>query len=141
MNSTRDTIVLSNGTNFERPSHLKIVGLVFYGRRQFVDILDCYLRRNLVSNGGMLDMVQFVVHTRNKADQRWLQNLVRRDHLEGQYQLQLEDTDRSGWKQWGKGFSQIWKNLTDPDTIYVKIDDDIVSSSLVLRTIVPLIIS
>lgn len=103
------------------------------GRRQFVNVLDCYLRRNLVSNGGILDEVRFVVHTREEEDRQWLEDLVKRDGMEKQYILQHEDTQGDNWKMWRTGFSKIWKGLTDPHTIYVKIDDDIVSSPTLQR--------
>jgi hypothetical protein len=32
------------GGEFKKPPGLKIVGLVFYGRKEFVEILDCYLQ-------------------------------------------------------------------------------------------------
>jgi hypothetical protein len=36
--------------DFRKPPGLKIVGLVFYGRREFVEILNCYLQvRSCVS--------------------------------------------------------------------------------------------
>src|ERR1700710_1343156 len=49
-------------STWQRPEGLKkIVGLVFYGRPETVSILDCYLKRNLVQNGGMLDEVVWIV--------------------------------------------------------------------------------
>lgn len=39
------------------PSSTKVVALVFFGRRLYVDLLDCYLRQNLKVNGGLLDEV------------------------------------------------------------------------------------
>lgn len=36
----RNAITFSNGTIFEKPRAMRFVGLVFYGRRQFADILD-----------------------------------------------------------------------------------------------------
>jgi len=29
---------------WKKPEDLKIIGLVFYGRKEFVEILDCYLK-------------------------------------------------------------------------------------------------
>ena len=29
---------------WKKPSGMKVIGLVFYGRRRFVSILDCYLK-------------------------------------------------------------------------------------------------
>src|SRR5579871_5265296 len=34
----------SNQVEVHVPDNVKIVGLVFYGRREFVEILDCYLK-------------------------------------------------------------------------------------------------
>lgn len=91
-----------------------------------MDVLDCYLRKNLVINGGVLDEIRFIVHTREEEDRQWLEDLVQRDNLQDHYTLQYEDTARGDWNLWGSGFKNIWSNMTDPDTIYVKIDDDIV---------------
>lgn len=96
------------------------------GRRQFADILDCHLRRNLAVNGGLLDEVRYVMHTKDKEDQRWLEELVRDHSLESQYTFQYEQTDDEDWELFASGFRKIWSTMTDPDTIYVKIDDDMV---------------
>jgi hypothetical protein len=37
------TVNAYNGT-FQKPAGLKIVALVFYGRKEFVEILNCYLQ-------------------------------------------------------------------------------------------------
>lgn len=95
----RNTFVYSNGTKFDRPKKLKIVGIIFFGRRQFVDILDCYLRRNLAVNGGMLDEVHFLLHTDEDKDKKWLQALVRQSKMEKYYKLKAEDTS-GGWTLW-----------------------------------------
>lgn len=34
-------------TEWEKPEGMKIVALVFYGRRRYVEILDCYLKVHL----------------------------------------------------------------------------------------------
>jgi hypothetical protein len=34
-----------------------VKALVFFGRRRYIDVLNCYLRSNLVSNGGLLSEV------------------------------------------------------------------------------------
>ena len=41
----------------ERPIDTRIIGLIFFGRRDRALILDCYLKNNLVSSGGWLDEV------------------------------------------------------------------------------------
>jgi hypothetical protein len=61
---------------WKKPQDLKVIGLVFYGRREFVEVLDCYLRRNLVINGGILDEIVFAVKTSNDQDLAFLDRLV-----------------------------------------------------------------
>lgn len=77
-------------------------------------------------NGGLLDEVRFSVHTTSEADIVWLEDLVKEHALEEQYILVHEaQTAREGWVRW-TGYDKIWSTMTDPDTIYLKIDDDIV---------------
>ncbi|KAI2602950.1 uncharacterized protein GGS25DRAFT_516037 [Hypoxylon fragiforme] len=91
--------------------------MVFYGRRRYVDILDCYLQQNLASNGGYFDEVWFMAHTAEKDDVAWIEDLV-------------ESTP--GYKIVGKGvcegkkYSCMWNYAVEDNTIYVKIDDDII---------------
>ena len=41
----KDDLKESNGTGvFEKPDNLTIIGMVFYGRRARVEMLDCYLK-------------------------------------------------------------------------------------------------
>ena len=61
-----------------RPEDTKIVGLVFYGRRDRSSILDCYVRNNLRVNGGWLDEVAWGVNTENKDDLAYLELLLAR---------------------------------------------------------------
>ncbi len=98
---------------WEKPTDFKIIGLVFFGRPPVVAILDCYLKRNLVSNGGWLDEVQFVVNTPNEEDIGWLDMLVDDEEL---------------YKKITKpemGYNHIWE-LVEKEHMYIKIDDDIV---------------
>lgn len=117
----RNAITFSNGTTFDKHRDMRFVGLVFFGRRQFADILDCHLRRNLAVNGGLLDEVRWVMHTKNETDRQWLQNLVREQGLQEQYTLQFEDTSKEGWTRFGAGFRWIWSTMTDENTIYIKV--------------------
>jgi hypothetical protein len=102
----------------EKPSQ-KIVGMVFAGRKEYVSILDCYLQRNLVRNGGWLDEVMFIMHVNRTVDIVYLHDLT--DSVP-EYTLHevytQEEDDR-------KPFSEAYK-LCKPDTLYVKIDDDII---------------
>ncbi|KAI1804629.1 hypothetical protein F4811DRAFT_561670 [Daldinia bambusicola] len=52
--------------------------MVFYGRKRYVDILDCYLQQNLASNGGYFDEVWFMAHTKDKDDVAWIEDLVKK---------------------------------------------------------------
>ncbi|KAI0021245.1 hypothetical protein F4780DRAFT_770317 [Xylariomycetidae sp. FL0641] len=104
---------------WRKPAGIAVKGLVFYGRRRTVDFLDCYLQQNLAANGGYLDEVWFMVHTDDAADLAWLEAVVaaRRD---GRYKIV-----RPGPCQ-GSSYGCIWDPVVEDDTIYVKIDDDIV---------------
>ena len=84
------------------------------GRRQYVDILDCYLQRNLVRNGGYLEEVHFLSHTKKQEDVDWLENLV--DRTPGYKSIRAEGSFGDMWKQ----------HVTESDTLYIKIDDDMV---------------
>lgn len=108
-------------TALVRPVGMKIIGLVFYGRPMFVNILDCYLQRNLAVNGGYMDEVRFVVNTQHQEDLEWLDNLVARVPEYSRIDIK-EDATHGDW-------TKLWDHAKeiDPDTILVKIDDDIVS--------------
>lgn len=94
----------------------KVIALVFFGRRELVEVLDCYIQRNLKANGGLLDEVIFVVHTDIDEDLEYLETLVPRRPEYTKYEVK-------GTYRWLMG---SWEPVTDPDAIYVKIDDDVV---------------
>ena len=54
-----------------------ITALVFYGRKQNVEILIKYLKVNLRKNGGILDRIKFAVKTKNKDDLDYLNELIK----------------------------------------------------------------
>lgn len=100
---------------WKKPLDFKIIGLVFFGRPPLVTILDCYLKKNLVTNGGWLDEVQFVVNTEKEDDVKWLDRLVEDEKL---------------YKKITKpemGYNHIWE-MVEREHLYIKIDDDIVRS-------------
>ncbi|KAH9994061.1 hypothetical protein F4779DRAFT_608328 [Xylariaceae sp. FL0662B] len=101
---------------WKKPEGIKIVAMVFYGRRRNVDILDCYLRQNLVTYGGYLDEVRFMVHTTIKDDVKWLRKFVQEEE-----EYKFVDLGACTKEEYGC----IWELATDDDTIYLKIDDDI----------------
>jgi hypothetical protein len=96
-----------------------------------IDVLDCYLYENMVHQGGYLDEVHFIEHTRSQADIDWLHNLV--NATEGYKSFNLgahcrDDPDRDDCR-----YERIWERFaTDDDTIYIKIDDDMVCTSSIL---------
>jgi len=101
-----------------KPDNINIKGVMFYGRRQFVDVLDCYLQRNLAINGGYLDEMLFIVHTDVTQDLEYLQDLVAR--VPGYKFIELESYDET------EGYGPLYENLRENNTIYIKIDDDLV---------------
>lgn len=110
------------------PIHIVVVPLTRtpVGRRIFVDILDCYLRANLAVNNGFLDEVHFIVHTEDQTDIAWLEDLVATDRMEPYYKVMHDDQDLDGGSVWGTFPNLYGKYATDEDTLYVKIDDDMV---------------
>ena len=117
------------------PSAFKTIGLIFYGRRSRVEILNCYLKvrfesqftnyifrsltrnaqRNLVENGGSLDEVHFVVKTNDVKDLQWLDKLI----------LTSKSYVRVDLPNTNVNFGQVW-DIFERGIMYVKIDDDVV---------------
>ncbi|EED17367.1 conserved hypothetical protein [Talaromyces stipitatus ATCC 10500] len=64
-----------------KPGNLNISGLVTFDRRDRVELSHCYLERNLVTNGGWLDNVVWVVNTKNKSDLAYLDEILARSPL------------------------------------------------------------
>ncbi|KAL7627728.1 Mitochondrial-processing peptidase subunit alpha [Parahypoxylon ruwenzoriense] len=103
---------------WKKPIGIKIVALVFYGRKRTVDFLDCYLLQNLAANGGYLDEIRFMVHTNKEDDVSYLKDLVSK--REEYYRIVEAGACE------GTSFGCIWDSVVEDDTIYVKIDDDII---------------
>ncbi|KAI5926195.1 hypothetical protein F4810DRAFT_584225 [Camillea tinctor] len=114
-NSTLQSFAPRGG--WKKPAGISIKALIFYGRRRTVDFLDCYLMQNLVDNGGYLDEVWFMIHTDNQDDLAYLDHLVS--------QRERYRIVNPGECQ-GSSYGCIWDPVTEDDTIYIKIDDDIV---------------
>lgn len=102
---------------WKKPGAIKVVGLIFYGRRRNVDVLDCYLLQNLVMNGGYLDEVRFIKHTKQEQDLAYLDQLV--SQREDYHIVDVGSCE-------GGDYSCMWDKSTGNNTIYIKIDDDIV---------------
>ncbi|KAL8668161.1 MAG: hypothetical protein Q9202_000139 [Teloschistes flavicans] len=99
---------------FKKPVEFKIIGLIFFGRPPNIAILDCYLKRNLVTNGGFLDEVHFVVNTDKEKDIKYLDTLVKTSELYTKVILPE------------LGYKSVWEHSVEPEHMYIKIDDDMV---------------
>ena len=119
-------------SRWQKPTGIKVIGLVFYGRRRFAEILQCYLhvsvkvwelpsglicsQQNLVDNGGILDEVVFEAKTDDDEDLAYLATL-----------LSTSPRFRAEYpEQRGMDFSGMYKPCVE-GTVCVKIDDDVVS--------------
>ncbi|OKL62848.1 hypothetical protein UA08_01810 [Talaromyces atroroseus] len=98
-----------------KPAGLRVVGVVFYGRRDRSSLLECYLQKNLASNGGWLDEVIWAANTDVPEDMAYGEKIA--ETAPEYTYLPI----KSG------GYMGIYlKAFTEPDTIYLKMDDDMV---------------
>jgi hypothetical protein len=100
--------------SIHKPQGIKVIGLVFYGRRSRASILDCYLRRNLASSGGWLDEVIWGVNTDNAEDLAYLEQVL--VATAGYRKVELKH----------RSYYDLWETSLQRGNIYVKIDDDVV---------------
>lgn len=112
---------------WDKPKGFKIIGLVFFGRPSVVAVLDCYLKKNLVSNGGFLDEIHWVVNTDDPDDIHYLDNLVKTSEKYKKVVLP------------SLGFNSIWKHAVEKEHMYIKIDDDMVCQIIPCHHYQPLI--
>lgn len=69
-----------------------------------------------------MDEIHIAMHTDDKADIDHIENIVNRDSLQNVYKILYEDFTT----RWGT-FPRVWQQFaTDEDTLYVKMDDDLV---------------
>ncbi|KAL9131352.1 MAG: hypothetical protein Q9217_000679 [Psora testacea] len=108
----------STSGEWTKPTDFRIIGLIFFGRPASVAILNCYLEKNMVANGGWLDEVHFVVNTDKKDDIKWLNQLVKtRKYYR---KVDLGETEKGS-----NGYNAVWATV-ERDNMYIKIDDDII---------------
>lgn len=69
-----------------------------FGRIDRISILDCYLRQNLVSNGGWLDEVIFVANVHDSYRMEWLDRTVAKT---------------PGYSKWGGCEDCGWEGVAD----------------------------
>lgn len=99
-----------------KPQGIKIIGLVFFGRKDRVQILKCFLERNLVEHGGWLDEVHWIRNTGIEHDVKYLHELVASNAA--YKEVEIKETGFVG-------YGIAWTTI-QPGAIYVKIDDDVV---------------
>ncbi|RMZ79670.1 hypothetical protein DV738_g3177, partial [Chaetothyriales sp. CBS 135597] len=100
----------------KKPDGIKVVGLIFFGRRDRVKILNCYLERNLVENGGWLDEVVWFRNTDVEEDLEYLDQLV--DEHPTYRTLKLPEGTKNA-------YNYAWAQL-ERGKFYIKLDDDVV---------------
>jgi hypothetical protein len=106
--------LLPASVRLQKPVGPKIIGLIFYGRRDRAVILDCYLKKNLVINGGWLDEVIWGVNTDNADDLVYLEEIIPTSPF-----YRRIDLDE-------RGYVNLWNQSVEYGNIYVKMDDDVV---------------
>jgi hypothetical protein len=107
------------GVPLTKPLGMHLVAVVFYGRRDRASILECYLRKNLVSNGGWVDQVVWVVNTEVKEDRSYANEIAK---AATEYKV-LPIIGEPG----APNYDQIWSQaFADEEAVYVKIDDDVI---------------
>ncbi|KAB8231037.1 uncharacterized protein BDW43DRAFT_144123 [Aspergillus alliaceus] len=99
-----------NLRSFEKPKDLKIIALVPFRSHERTEILDCYLRRNLVDDQGFLDLVIFIPQMNDTESLEWLTSVVERTP---RYRI----SETADYVQWGG---------TDKNVMLIKIDGDII---------------
>ncbi|KAI1181004.1 hypothetical protein F4777DRAFT_182606 [Nemania sp. FL0916] len=104
---------------WQKPEGVKIIAMLFFGRRRYVDILDCYLQQNLAANGGYLDEVWFMLHTPDETDIAWVKKLANGTK---DYKIVDDEPCRKNDHKYGC----LWDYAIDDHTIYLKLDDDII---------------
>jgi hypothetical protein len=102
-----------------KPPNIKVIAMVFFGRTDRCQILNCFLQRNLVDQGGWLDEVHWIRNTQNERDLEYLDSLLSANPRRYK-QFPLPQTNTSD-----QGYNEAW-NMLEPGHIYVKIDDDLV---------------
>ncbi|RMD41666.1 hypothetical protein DV735_g3432, partial [Chaetothyriales sp. CBS 134920] len=105
---------------FRKPEGIKVIGLVFFGRRDRVEIMKCFLEKNLVENGGWLDEVHWLQNTKKEDDLEYLEQIL--DEHPSYRRIDLTD---GGAGSTDDAFVFAWGRM-ERGSLYVKIDDDVV---------------
>lgn len=103
-----------------KPEHTPVIGLIFYGRRDRVEILQCYLERNLVTHGGWLDEIHWVRNTADEEDLAYLRTILASNPLYKEIDISKLPTENAE-----SAYENAWNSLRR-GAIYIKIDDDVI---------------
>ncbi|KAH7029658.1 uncharacterized protein B0I36DRAFT_244834, partial [Microdochium trichocladiopsis] len=98
---------------------IRVVELVFHGRKDRASCLWAYLQRNMIDKGGWLEEVLWIVNTNNDEDLQHLEDIVATDpsrHRKADFSQDILTTNT---------YYKAWQHL-QRGKYYVKIDDDIV---------------
>eukprot|EP00927_Polykrikos_kofoidii_P016782 TRINITY_DN17616_c0_g1_i1.p1 TRINITY_DN17616_c0_g1~~TRINITY_DN17616_c0_g1_i1.p1 ORF type:complete len:389 (+),score=61.39 TRINITY_DN17616_c0_g1_i1:77-1243(+) len=93
----------------------RIHAIIYSGRREYLEILNPYLERDLKVNGGVLDSVMFAMVKYTMEDLEYILHLVRRNPTS----YKVPPIEGGGW-------DVVWRLASEPGSYYLKIDDDIV---------------
>ena len=110
----------SAGQSWTKPNTTQIIGFMYFGRRKTTEILECYLRNNLVSNGGFLDEIHFIVNTDDVEDLQYLAEIV------GQVN-EYKEVHVDGPKERTTAYEAMLRASVVRGALMVKLDDDLVS--------------
>lgn len=98
-----------------------VIGLVWFGRAEYVRILWPYLRRNLRSHGGVLAQLWVIAFTRDQADRAIAATWARECS-------EVRIVEPHNQHRCGRNDSDVWNRLVQNhrDAIFVRVDDDTV---------------
>eukprot|EP00928_Gymnodinium_smaydae_P079605 TRINITY_DN63499_c0_g1_i1.p1 TRINITY_DN63499_c0_g1~~TRINITY_DN63499_c0_g1_i1.p1 ORF type:complete len:453 (+),score=87.91 TRINITY_DN63499_c0_g1_i1:101-1459(+) len=93
---------------------VRIHAIIYSGRREYLEILNPYLERDLKQNGGVLDSVHFALVKYTFEDLRYMIELKKRNPKV----YFIPQIDGGGW-------DVVWRLASEKGAYYLKIDDDI----------------
>mmetsp|Transcript_63569 Transcript_63569/g.200860 ORF Transcript_63569/g.200860 Transcript_63569/m.200860 type:complete len:684 (+) Transcript_63569:39-2090(+) len=110
---------------------VRVVAVVFCGRRDRLRILLRYLGRDLRRSGGVVDRVILARWQHTRGDLDFLERVVAGEGGSGAFEIRdfSEETwgpPREGADPQTNRMVRLYQSLDEPDAVYVKIDDDVV---------------
>ncbi|CAE7506497.1 unnamed protein product [Symbiodinium natans] len=111
---------------------VRVVAVVFTGRRDRMRILMRYLRRDLRKHGGVVDKIVFALWQYTAKDLAYAKELMSSaDGAQGTFEIQDFSEQRWGRTRMdadptSKRMVQLYQSMNETETVYVKVDDDVV---------------